>query len=276
MRQCLNPDCLHPNNPDNSKFCQNCGNQLLLENRYYAECILGQGAFGRTFLARDKHKPSKPFCVIKQFLPETSDTEKAAQLFEREAQQLEVLGTHRQIPELFAYFTSGNRQYLIQQLIKGHTLKAELQQKGRFSERQVRELLESLLTVLQFVHRQRVIHRDIKPENIMLRQSDSKPILIDFGIAKSIVPTMTQQYANYIVGTEGYAPLEQMRGRVYPASDIYSLGVTSLVLVTYSHAQSEIRAWASPSLERDFAFLSEAMPNPTFLIKIPEHRSLGI
>ncbi|MDB9314934.1 protein kinase, partial [Spirulina sp. CS-785/01] len=107
MRQCLNPDCLHPN-PDNSTFCQKCGNQLLLENRYYAECILGQGAFGRTFLARDKHKPSKPRCVIKQFLPQaqgTNNIQKASELFAQEAQRLEELGQHPQIPDLLAYFT---------------------------------------------------------------------------------------------------------------------------------------------------------------------------
>ncbi|MEK9515505.1 4-Cys prefix domain-containing protein, partial [Limnospira fusiformis PMC 851.14] len=69
MSQCLNPDCLHIN-PEGSQFCQKCGSKLRLVERYYAKSILGQGGFGRTFLAVDDFKPSKPPCVIKQFLPQ--------------------------------------------------------------------------------------------------------------------------------------------------------------------------------------------------------------
>jgi serine/threonine protein kinase len=88
MRQCLNPDCLF-SNPDSFQFCQKCGSKLLLKERYAPLSILGQGGFGRTFLAIDEDKPSKPFCVIKQFLPQAQGTdsiEKASQLFAQEAQ----------------------------------------------------------------------------------------------------------------------------------------------------------------------------------------------
>jgi hypothetical protein len=83
MRQCLNPDCLFPN-PDNFQYCEKCGNKLLLRERDIPKSILGQGGFGRTFLAIDEDKPSKPYCVIKQFLPQAQGTdsiEKASQLF---------------------------------------------------------------------------------------------------------------------------------------------------------------------------------------------------
>ena len=234
MSQCLNPDCLQTNSK-NAQFCRKCGDKLRLRERYWAKRILGQGGFGRTFLAVDEDKPSKPPCVIKQFLPQAQGTEsiqKASELFSREARQLEALGKHPQIPELFAYFTSDNRQYLVQEFIEGQTLQAELEQNGSLSESQVRDFLEDLLKILKFVHEKRVIHRDIKPENILRRRGDRKVVLIDFGIAKPIVTTLMQQYANYVIGTAGYAPIEQMRGRVYPASDLYSLGVTGLVLLT--------------------------------------------
>ena len=124
MSQCLNPECLNIN-PDNFQFCQKCGNKLLLVERYWAKNILGQGGFGRTFLAVDEFKPSKPFCIIKQFLPQAQGTEtvaKAAELFAQEAERLELLGKHPQIPEIFAYFSVDIRQYLVQEFIKGETI----------------------------------------------------------------------------------------------------------------------------------------------------------
>ncbi|MEC4805520.1 MAG: inactive serine/threonine-protein kinase VRK3 [Jaaginema sp. PMC 1079.18] len=188
MRQCLNPDCLRPN-PDNSQFCQQCGSNLLLVERYWAKSILGEGGFGRTFLAVDELKPSKPPCVIKQFLPQaqgTASVTKASELFTREAQRLEELGTHSQIPALFAYFTHENRQYLVQEFIDGQTLEQELNSNGVYTENQIIELLQDLLSVLQFVHQNQVIHRDIKPENIIRRTTDKKLVLVDFGAAKYV------------------------------------------------------------------------------------------
>ncbi len=77
MSQCLNPECLSPN-PDNFQFCQKCGDKLSLVERYWAKSILGQGGFGRTFLAVDEFKPSKPPCVIKQFLHQAQGTQTVA------------------------------------------------------------------------------------------------------------------------------------------------------------------------------------------------------
>ncbi len=169
MTYCLNPDCQKPRNPDSAKTCRNCGATLWLKDRYRAIAAIGQGGFGRTFLAVDEDKPSKPRCVIKQFLPIAQDPrnlKKAADLFEKEAVRLEDLGHHPQIPELFAYFRQEGQQYLIQEFIYGKTL-ADLLTQGAFAEVQVREVLTSLLPVLEFIHGHKVIHRDIKPGNII-------------------------------------------------------------------------------------------------------------
>ena len=232
MRQCLNPDCLFPN-PDNFQYCQKCGNKLLLRERYIPESILGQGGFGRTFLAIDEDKPSKPYCVIKQFLPQAQGTdsiEKASQLFAQEAQRLEELGKHPQIPELMAYFTSDNRQYLVQEFVKGETLQTELDKNGVFSEKQIGVLLIEVLQILDFVHGKQVIHRDIKPENI-IRSSDNKLFLVDFGAAKIVNPQQ-RTATGTIIGSAEYCAPEQSMGKPLFISDLYSLGVTCLHLLT--------------------------------------------
>ncbi|MBD2741810.1 serine/threonine-protein kinase [Coleofasciculus sp. FACHB-1120] len=234
MSYCLNPACPNPQNPSDTKFCLTCGTKLLLKDRYRAIKPIGQGGFGRTFLAVDEDKPSKPRCVIKQFYPQaqgTSTVKKAVELFNQEAMRLDELGKHSQIPELLAYFTQDDRQYLVQEFIDGQNLAQELVQVGAFSEAHIRQLLSDLLSVLQFVHSQQVIHRDIKPENIIRRSRDRKLVLVDFGASKVATANALNQTGTSIGSPEYVAP-EQARGRASFASDIYSLGVTCIHLLT--------------------------------------------
>ncbi|MEH2304788.1 serine/threonine-protein kinase [Nostoc sp.] len=234
MSYCLNPHCPKPENPHDVKFCRTCGSKLLLKERYRAIKPIGQGGFGRTFLAVDEDKPSKPRCVIKQFYPQSQGTNtlaKAVELFNQEAVQLDELGKHTQIPELLAYFTQEDRQYLVQEFIDGRNLAQELAHRGAFNETQIQQLLNDLLSVLQFCHARHVIHRDIKPENIILRSGDRKLVLVDFGAAKSATGAALNQTGTSIGSPEYVAP-EQMRGRAVFASDIYSLGATCINLLT--------------------------------------------
>ena len=233
MSQCLNPDCLKQNARE-TKFCQKCGSKLLLAERYRALRILGQGGFGRTFLAIDEYKPSQPPCVIKQFLPQaqgTNNVEKASELFGQEAVRLDELGKHLQIPELMAYFTQDERQYLVQEFIDGQNLAEELAENGAFNEQQVRELLIDLLSVLQFVHSNNVIHRDIKPKNIIRRKTDNKLVLVDFGAAKFTSPS-SLSVTGTVIGAAEYIAPEQAMGKPKFASDLYSLGVTCIHFLT--------------------------------------------
>ncbi|MBW4431870.1 MAG: serine/threonine protein kinase [Pelatocladus maniniholoensis HA4357-MV3] len=243
LSYCLHPSCPQPQNKNNGKFCQTCGAKLLLKERYRAIKPIGQGGFGRTFLAVDEDKPSKPRCVIKQFYPQaqgTSTVQKAVELFNQEAMRLDELGKHPQIPELLAYFTQDDRQYLVQEFIDGQNLGEELAAKGAFNEMQIRQLLNNLLSVLQFCHARQVIHRDIKPENIIRRrfplegeenQHKRDLFLVDFGASKIVTHTALNRTGTSIGSPEYVAP-EQMRGQAIFASDIYSLGATSVRLLT--------------------------------------------
>jgi len=232
---CLNQDCLTVNSI-NHKFCQKCGAKVLLRERYQAVKLIGQGGFGRTFLAKDLDKPSKSYCVIKQFFPSaqgTNNIEKASELFAQEAERLEQLGKHSQIPELFAYFvTDDGRQYLVQEYIAGENLQTELENHGMYQEAEVKELLIEILNILKFVHENQVIHRDIKPDNIIRRTSDQKLVLVDFGAAKYITSQSALNVTGTVIGAAQYCSPEQARGKPIFASDLYSLGVTCIHLLT--------------------------------------------
>jgi WD40 repeat protein len=233
MSYCLNPSCERPENPPQSNFCRNCGQRLRLRDRYLAIQPIGQGGFGRTFKAIDEDKPSKPFCVIKQFFPQVGGTaaaNKAAELFTQEASALEQLN-YPNIPKLLAYFiTADGRQYLVQEFIDGQNLKAELETHGKFSATQVAELLSTILLTLEYIHQLGFIHRDIKPDNI-IRQTDNRQLyLVDFGAAK--IATTNPQQQGTTIGTPEFMAPEQGWGSAYPASDLYSLGVTCLNLLT--------------------------------------------
>ncbi|HAJ64487.1 MAG TPA: serine/threonine protein kinase [Cyanobacteria bacterium UBA8543] len=242
MSYCLNPTCPSPQNQVGTNFCRTCGSKLLLKDRYRAIKPLGQGGFGKTFLAVDEDKPSHPRCVIKQFFPQaqgTNTVQKAAELFTQEAVRLDELGKHPQIPELLAYFSQDNQQYLVQEFIDGKDLAQELADSGPFKEAQVRSLLNDLLPVLQFVHQHQVIHRDIKPENIIRRTNRGvgevgQLVLVDFGAAKVASGTALARTGTAI-GSAGYAAPEQSLGRAVFASDFYGLGVTCIHLLTGMH-----------------------------------------
>jgi formylglycine-generating enzyme required for sulfatase activity len=237
MSYCISPTCPAPDkNSPTTNFCMSCGAKILLKDRYRALSLLGQGGFGKTFKAVDEDQPRKPLCVIKQFAfnnnhPETRQI--AIKLFYEEAQHLEALGKHDQIPELLAYFDVEGQPYLVQQFIDGQDLEQELATAGTFNQAKIHELLESLLPVLDFLHHQSppVIHRDIKPANIIRRRNDGGLVLVDFGAAKQATQTILAQPGT-VIGSPEYMSPEQNIGRLMFASDIYSLGVTCLHLLT--------------------------------------------
>lgn len=254
MSYCFNLSCQRPHNPDTAKFCQNCGANLILGHAleagaashvYQAKSILGQGGFGRTFLAidlteRDRQSEDNTlapgYCVIKQSLPPPllADPQKAGELFRREADQLAQLGEHPQIPRLLDQIEQENSQYLIQEFIDGDNLEVLLGKQGPFNERQIGKVLGDLLPVLDYIHRHRVIHRDIKPENIIHPINGDRLVLVDFGAAKESASTLPTRTGT-IIGSAGYVAPEQAIGKAEFASDLYSLGATCVHLLTGLH-----------------------------------------
>lgn len=212
----------------------------LLNNRYQITATLGRGGFGETFLATDTHLPSGKRCVIKLLKPMVSSGSIPQWMydrFEQEARLLEHLGgAHHQIPHLYAYFSEGNNFYLVQEWIEGTTLLEKVKKEGVLSPLQVEEILLNILPVLEFLHGENIIHRDVKPDNIIFREADHLPVLIDFGAVKEALTTVVDTEGNsaysIAIGTPGYMPSEQAAGRPIYSSDLYSLGLTAVYLLT--------------------------------------------
>ncbi len=262
----------HENSPG-SRFCLQCGENLLdtpmnysiqpgltLGDRYVIVRQIGQGGFGRTYLAEDVNR-FRELCVLKEFSPQVQTAyvvQKAEELFEREASVLYKL-QHPQIPRFreLLRMNLGGKEYLflVQDYVEGETynslLNTRIQQGLRFTEAEVRQLLQQILPVLEYIHSLGVIHRDISPDNLMLRTVDKLPVLIDFGGVKQVVAAVASQYyqpgvvasspSPTLLGKIGFAPPEQMQtGLVSPHSDLYALAATMLVLLTGKQPQELI------------------------------------
>ncbi|WP_199296015.1 serine/threonine-protein kinase [Trichocoleus sp. FACHB-591] len=209
-----------------------------LDGRYVITKVLGSGGFGETYIAEDTRRPGNPQCVVKRLKTATNNInllEMAKRLFIGEAETLERLGKHDQIPQLLAYFEEKEEFYLVQEFIPGRPLSHELTLGRQLPEAQVVDLLKDLLQVLAFVHSQGVIHRDIKPSNIIRRLTDGKLVLIDFGAVKRIPHLAENDTPDSItvgIGTQGYMPSEQYAGTPRCNSDLYALGITAIQALT--------------------------------------------
>jgi serine/threonine protein kinase len=214
----------------------------LLVGRYQIIKELARGGFGVTYLAKDTHSSNTP-CVVKKLNPQNADIETAKTLFQREAQFLSYLQQNRQIPKYFNYFEEGEEFYIVQEYIEGKSLDKLLYQ--LWTKPKVIDFLQEILLILKHLHQINIIHRDIKPSNVIRRDKDNKFVLIDFGSVKQLDPrylsNRSSQYQlplHTMIGTPGYAPIEQMEGRPSFNSDIYGLGMTAIHLLTGIHPKN--------------------------------------
>lgn len=205
----------------------------LLDGRYRVISVLGSGGFSQTYIASDTHRPSCPQCVVKHLKPFSQEPDFLQALrtrFHLEADALEKLGTHPQIPQLLACFEDDEEFYLVQEFVEGHSLSEEVS--GKLPEAEVVSLLHDVLEVLKFIHHQQVIHRDIKPDNLIRRRQDGKIVLIDFGAVKAIQTQIVSPQVTIRIGTPGYTPPEQETGQPGFSSDLYALGMTAIQALT--------------------------------------------
>lgn len=213
--------------------------QTLIYNRYSILHIERSSNFSKVFFALDTYQNPPRSCVIKVFEPIVQKRQIAEWIgreFQREAKRLKQLSLNNQhLPQIYTYSNDFQVYYIVRELIEGETLRQKVQTRGNFSPPKVREILVKLLSVLDYIHSQGVIHQNIKPKNIILRDEDNVPMLINFGSIKKIVATYgfygdRQIFSSHNI--HGYAPAEQALGKAVPTSDLYSLGLTAVYLLT--------------------------------------------
>ncbi|MBD1913468.1 MULTISPECIES: serine/threonine-protein kinase [unclassified Leptolyngbya] len=231
----------------------------ILQNRYQLDRSLGKAVGRQTWLAQDiSLQPPEPVVVKLLSLGDGMQWEDL-KLFERETLVLKQLN-HPQIPKYRDSFTIEDRLFwfgLVQDYLPGESLKQLLQQGKHFSENQVRQIATSLLKLLIYLHELSppVLHRDIKPSNVILGE-DKRVYLVDFGAVQN--RAAAEGATLTVVGTYGYAPIEQFGGRAVPASDLYGLGATLIHLVT-GVSPAEL-----PQKDLRIQFGDRTSLNPTF------------
>ncbi|HEY9609049.1 serine/threonine-protein kinase [Allocoleopsis sp.] len=238
--------------------------EQVLGERYQLRQQLGNNAGRQTWLATDiKASPAKPVIVkLLAFSPQMQWEE--FKLFEREAQVLKSLN-HPRLPKYRDYFSLDRDMgkglcwfALVQDYIPGQSLQQLLDEGRRFTEEQVRSLATQVLEILTYLHglNPPVLHRDIKPSNLIWGE-DEQVYLVDFGAVAD--PTAVEGATFTVVGTAGYAPLEQFYGKAVPASDLYALGATLIHLLTGT-APADL-----PQSNLRIQFRDKVSLNPSFL-----------
>jgi serine/threonine protein kinase len=206
---------------------------VLVGGRYEILRTLGQGAFGHTFLARDRETDRE--VAVKVLDTRGRDDLKAYELFRREADVLRSL-RHHGIPEVYdtvqdSWYASP-ATFLVMEYIEGTSLAQIIEEKRSLDGSHVVHLFLELLGVLDYLHGRvpPILHRDIKPSNIIVRP-DGFPTLVDFGSVRRVYMS-PEESGSTIAGTYGYMPYEQYMGQATPASDLYAIAGTFLHLLT--------------------------------------------
>ncbi|MEQ8189565.1 MAG: protein kinase [Candidatus Eremiobacterota bacterium] len=235
-------------NSNSAKFCKGCGGEviattakgtlmegIMLENRYEIKRLVKSGGMGAVYEAMD-HKFKKIPCAVKEMLDLSTDTDNRQYFIDRFMEEAQMLHTlkHPNLPTVKDYFVSGDRYYLVMEYVEGSDLDTVMRHYGSegVPEESVIEWAKEILDVLSYLHNQDppIVYRDLKPGNVMIRSSDNKIMLVDFGIARRINPESDTTKTS--IGTPAFAPKELLLGKPEIRSDIYCLGATMHCLLT--------------------------------------------
>ena len=192
---------------------------------------LGKGAMGIVYKGIDPDINREVAIKLIRFdmVSEDSEKEDAARRFIREAQSAGNL-EHPNIVTIYEVGREDNQTFIVMQCVDGESLKQAISAGKKFSPVEVVDLMTCLCDALELAHQNKIVHRDIKPGNILL-DKQGRPYLVDFGVARMEMSTMTQ--SGTIVGTPSYMSPEQIQGiRVDARADIFSLGVIIYEMLT--------------------------------------------
>ncbi|OUL30127.1 serine/threonine-protein kinase [Nostoc sp. 106C] len=207
--------------------------QRLQNGKYVIDKVLGQGGFGITYKAL--HVELKRIVVIKtpnERLSNDPEYEKYIERFIQEGRTLARLSEdpHPHIVGVIDFFKESAIHCLVMNFVKGENLFEAVKRRGALPQAEIVPCIRQIGEALIVVHEAGLVHRDAHPQNIMLA-NNSKAVLIDFGIAKQVVPSSDTSINKD--GHRAFAPYEQQTGGSRePNVDIYSLAATLYYAVT--------------------------------------------
>ncbi|MFN7527961.1 MAG: SUMF1/EgtB/PvdO family nonheme iron enzyme [Dolichospermum sp.] len=219
--------------------------QQLKKGQYEIIDILGQGGFGVTYLAQDHKRKTqvaiKSLNILflqQRYRDRYGSTEGFANFLTEEQDKFNteamVLATfnHPHIVNVYPeLFQENGLSCMVMEYVKGRNLEQCLRADGVFSQSAGLEIIKQIGEALIYIHSRNYLHRDIKPANILLRESDNKAILIDFGLAREVNFAELTSLTN--AKTPIFAPPEQFENtsNFTPALDIYALAATLYVII---------------------------------------------
>jgi hypothetical protein len=187
---------------------------------------LGQGGYGVVFRATRSTSVSNFEFAVKLLDPSpfVSDKSKALKRFQREVKAIQALDHRAIIQYVEAGVTSQDKPYLLMPLIRGLDIRTRCEQAGA---ELIVQLFAEILTGLSYAHTNSVLHRDLKPSNILVRTTDTQPVILDFGSAYLLDELSSASLTTAVVGTIGYIPSEVLADpkKRSPLQDIYACGV---------------------------------------------------
>ena len=244
------PKC-KTNNPEELKFCGECGTQLLspssidmtetieapkeelttgstFAERYQIIEELGKGGMGKVYRALDREL--KEEVALKLIRPEITKDEKTIERFKNELKFARKI-SHRNIGRMYELMEDKGTHFITMEYVSGQDLRGLIRQTGQLTTGKAISIAKEICEGLIEAHHQGVIHRDLKPSNIII-DKDGNARILDFGIARSAEGKGITG-AGVMIGTPEYMSPEQVEGKeTDQRSDIYSLGVILYEMVT--------------------------------------------
>lgn len=237
MTYCFNSRCVHPQNPDHSRFCHHCGSPLQLSQRFRALQSLGQS--GKTLLAQDEQLPSQKRCVV---LRGGDDAQQILRWSNATLLRLEELSQNSCLPRLLAVVkqpmkgAARQAQFLIHEWVEGETLAERLKRQGQLTVSEVLTLMVQALQSLDVLHRQQVIYGDFRPSTLVWSpgegQTEASLKLLSYDALTFLDDPAATHHSPERSSASIYRAPEFLGQGGEVASDLYSLGMTVIELLT--------------------------------------------
>ena len=243
--------------PKETKFCSNCGTQLIplkekdkeqpvsmtetlqtpvmeltiggtFAGRYQIIEELGRGGMGNVYKVLDKELGEK--VALKLLKPEIAADEQMIERFRNELKYARKI-THKNVCRMFDLSKEKRTPYITMEYVSGEDLKSSLRRMGLLSVAKTLYIAKQVCQGLAEAHKLGVVHRDLKPQNIMVDKQGYAHIM-DFGIARSMKAKGVTT-SGMMIGTPDYMSPEQVEGKdVDQRVDIYAIGVILYEMVT--------------------------------------------